>query len=642
MYIVNRSRHNPILIPRNEHPWEAFATFNPCPIKRRFTTYLLYRSMCLPDILQNPNQRSIIGVAQSFDGKHFYKHLPFIEPREEWEKFGCEDPRVTHFEGNYYTFYTALSKYPFEASGIKVAVAVSSNLKKVLKRHLVTPFNAKAMALFPERVGGKVTVIFSAHTDSPPAKMVIMQTNKVEDLWSEKTWSGFESNIDKYEIDLRRTAYDHVEVGAPPLKTKYGWLLIYSHIQYYFPNPENIPRLFGIEAVLLDLKDPRKIIGRTEGPLLVPEESYERVGYVSDVVFPSGAILSGENLQIFYGAADTTGCSATVNLSDLINTLCPKMKDDFHVKRFGGNPILIPNKNNAWEAQAVLNPGAIYLKNKTHLFYRAISNDNTSAIGYATSADGLNIDETFKEPIYVPREDFEMKKIVNNNSGCEDPRITKIDDNIYMCYTAFDGIGPPRVAVSSISLKDFLKRKFNWSKPQLITPSGVDDKDSCILSEKIDKKYLIFHRVGTDICGDYLNSLDFTKNKVDKCIRILGPRFRAWDGVKVGIAAPPIKTKKGWILFYHAISRAHHTYRVGVALLDLKDPTIVLARLTDPIFEPKEEYEKVGLVNNVVFPCGLILQKGMLYIYYGGADKVCGVATIKLNILLSALTRKLK
>lgn len=642
MFTVIRSHHNPILIPGNEHAWEAFATFNPSPVKRRRITNIIYRAISIHDVLSNPNQRSVIGIAESSDGNHYSKHAPFIVPEEEWEKFGCEDPRVTRFEGKYYTFYTALSKYPFEASGIKIAVAISSDLKKIDERHLVTPFNAKAMALFPDRVDGKVTVIFSAHTDTPPAKMVIVRTNEIENLWSKNMWDGFESNLDKYEIDPRRTPYDHVEVGAPPIKTKYGWLLIYSHIQNYFPNPDNAPRLFGIEALLLDINDPRKIIGRTEGPLLVPQEPYELTGYVNDVVFPSGALLDGDNLQIFYGAADTTGCRANVNLTDLISTMYQKTTDEWHPMRFPGNPILTPNKNHPWEAQAVLNPGAIYLNGKTHLFYRAISSDNTSTIGYATSTDGLNIEERFKEPIYVPREPFEMKKIENNNSGCEDPRITKLGDRIYIWYTAFDGIGPPRVAVSSISEKDFLNRKFNWSEPQLVTPRGVDDKDACILSEKIGKKYLVLHRVGTDICGDYIDSLDFTKEKIDRCIRVLSPRPRAWDSIKVGITAPPIKTKKGWILLYHAISRVHHTYRVGAALLDPKDPTVVLARSSDPIFEPKKEYEKVGLVNNVVFPCGIVLRDGILYIYYGGADRVCGVATMKMDIILSALTRGLK
>ena len=640
MFTVTRSKHNPVLIPSPERYWGAFAAFNPSPIKKGRTIYALYRAISLPDVLETPNQRSVIGIAKSTDEKHFTDHMPFIVPKDEWEKFGCEDPRVTYFEGAYYTFYTALSNYPFSAEGIRVAVAVSKDLKKINERHLVTPFNAKAMALFPERIGVKVMAIFSAHTDMPPSSMAIVETEHVSDLWEERTWTDFESHIGDYSIDPRRTPYDHVEVGAPPIKTPHGWLLFYSHIQNYFPSPDNAPRVFGIEALLLDLEDPKKIIGRTKGPILAPEESYERTGYVDNIVFPSGALVSGDMIHLYYGAADTTGCRASINMTDLTSSMCPNIAPEWHLKRFSKNPILIKNTIHPWEAKAVLNPGAIRIGDTTHLFYRAISSDNTSSIGYATTNDGLNIDWRFAEPIYVPRAPFEMKKIEGRNSGCEDPRITKIGNRIYMCYTAFDGIGPPRVAVSSIREKDILNRVFQWSAPELITPASIDDKDTCILSEKIGKKYFILHRVGTDICGDYIDSLDFAKSKVDKCIRILGPRQNSWDSIKVGITAPPIKTKKGWLLLYHAISRVHHTYRVGAALLDLKDPTIVLARSADPIFEPEETYEKVGLVNNVVFPCGMVLCGELLYVYYGGADEVCGVATIKLDILIDALTRK--
>ncbi|MDO8620143.1 MAG: hypothetical protein Q7R64_02235 [bacterium] len=639
MFTIRRSHHNPILIPNREHYWESFATFNPSPVKRGRSAYVLYRAISAPDVLTTPSQRSIIGRAESLDGKLYDKHKSFIEPKEEWEKFGCEDPRVTHFEGLYYTFYTALSRYPFEADGIKIAVAVSPDVRVVTERHLVTPFNAKAMAMFPERVNGKVTVIFSAHTDKPPAKMVILQTDHVSDLWHKKTWEGFEEKMDSCAIDPRRTEYDHVEVGAPPIKTKYGWLFIYSHIQNYFPSPNGAPRVFGIEALLLDLNDPRKILGRTRGPIISPEEPYELTGYVPDVVFPSGVSLNGDTLTIFYGAADTTGCRAKVSLTDLISTLNPETSPEWHLKRFSGNPIISPLAEHPFEAQATLNPGAFFLGGKTHLLYRAISADNTSTIGYATSTDGFTIDYRHETPMYVPRAPFELKKIEGRNSGCEDPRLTLFKDRIYMCYTAFDGIGPPRVAVTSISQKDFLKRNFIWSKPELISPRDVDDKDACILPEKIGGSYFVLHRIGTDICGDYVSSLDFTKTQINKCIRIMGPRPGAWDSVKVGIAAPPLKTKKGWLLLYHAISKVHHTYRVGAVLLDLKDPTVVLARSSDPIFEPEELYEKIGLVHNVVFPCGMVERDGLLYVYYGGADKVCGVATMNIETLVTALTR---
>lgn len=639
MFVVKRSNHNPVLIPDRNRYWEAFATFNLSPVKKGNMMYGFYRAISLPDKLRHPEQMSVVGRAESKDGTHFENRIPFIEPVEEWEKFGCEDPRATFFEGKYYIFYTALSVYPFAAPGIKVAVAISKDLKKVDERHLVVPFNSKAMTLFPERINGKVTVIFTAHTDEPPAKICIAQADSIEEFFSKEFWDTWHAQIDSHVIDLKRNPYDHVEVGATPILTDRGWLLVYSHTQNYFQTPEHYKRAFGIEALLLDVNNPQKIIGRTLGPVLSPEEPYELSGYVADVVFPSGAYVEGDELSIYYGAADTTVCRAKVSLTDLISTISPETSTRWHLKRFSGNPTLVPISGHPWEAQAVFNPAALKIGDTTHILYRALSTDNTSTVGYATTKDGITIDERLSEPIYLPREGFEMKKIENANSGCEDPRLTKIGKHIYMCYTAFDGIGPPRVAVTSISESDFLKRSFKWAVPQLITPRDVDDKDACILDEKIKGKYLIMHRVGTDICGDYLDSLNFEKDTVTKCIKILGPRINTWDSAKVGITAPPVKTKKGWLLLYHAVSKNHHTYRVGAALLDLKDPTIVIARSADPIFEPEEKYEKEGIVNNVVFPCGMTVSDDLLYVYYGGADKVVGVATMELDIVVSALER---
>lgn len=610
-----------------------------CPVKCGSKTLGLFRAISGIDNLVEPHQMSTIGIAESTDGDHFDKRAQFITPEAEWEKFGCEDPRVTFFEGKYYIFYTALSTYPFSASGIKVAVAVSTDLKKVSERHLVTPFNAKAMTLFPKRINGKVTVIFSINTDAPPAKIAIAQADSIEEFWSPEFWEKWRLSTGINYLDPRRNEFDHVEIGAPPLETKCGWLLIYSHIQNYFPNPDHFDRAFGIEALLLDINEPHKIIGRTSGPILVPEEPYELLGFVANVIFPTGAMIEKDTLNIYYGAADTTACRASVSFPDLLASIRPETTNDWRLKRYQDNPILASNTGNVWEDKAVFNPGVLDLDGKIHILYRALSNDNTSTIGYASTVDGFTIRERLSAPAYLPREAFEMKKIANANSGCEDPRLTKIGKEIYMCYTAFDGIGPPRVAVTSISEKDFLDKKWNWKMPVLITPKDIDDKDACLFPDKVDGKYFILHRVGSDICGDYLNSLSFKTEKVDKCIRVLGPRVGTWDSAKVGIGGPPIKTPKGWLLLYHAVSKNHHTYRIGAVLLDLKDPTDVLARSTDPIFEPVEMYEKFGLVNNVVFTCGMAIKGGTLYVYYGGGDKVVGVATMKLKILLDALVR---
>ncbi|HNW71623.1 MAG TPA: hypothetical protein PKZ36_00585 [Candidatus Paceibacterota bacterium] len=642
MYVVKRSEQNPFLIPNRDHYWEEFATFNLCPIKRGKSIYGLYRAISAFDALREPHQISVIGIGKSTDGIHFKNRAQFITPSEEWDQYGCEDPRITYFEGSFYTFYTAISKYPIGAEGIKVAVAVSKDLEKVNEKHFVTPFNAKAMTLFPERINGKITVIFSAHTDSPPAKTVIAQMDKIEELWSPSFWEKWNENIDNYIIDPRRSEYDHIEVGAPPIKTKYGWLLVYSHIQNYFPNPNNLKTIFGIEALLLDLHDPRKIIGRTKSPLIVPEEPYELLGRVSDVVFPSGVILEKDKLSIYYGATDTTVCVAYVNLTDLISSMHPQLSERWYFKRFSGNPILTPKTDHTWEEKAVFNPAAISLGGKIHILYRALSNHNTSCFGYAMTKNGFDIIERLADQVYLPREEFEKKKIDNANSGCEDPRLTKIGKNIYICYTAFDGIGPPRVAISSISQKDFLSHNWKWDKPYLITPAGFDDKDTCLFPEKLKEGYFVLHRVGNEISGDYFKTLDFKNETIKKCIRIIGPRINRWDSAKVGITAPPIKTKYGWLLLYHGVSQSHSTYRIGAVLLDLKDPAIVLSRSSDPILEPIEEYEKNGIINNVVFPCGMIVKDKMLYVYYGGADTVIGVATMELDIILKALLHGMK
>ena len=123
-------------------------------------------------------------------------------------------------------------------------------------------------------------------------------------------WKSWYSALNQNTIPLQRSPKDHVEAGAPPIKTKYGWLLIYSYIQNYL----SPPAVFGIEAALLDLQDPQKIIARTDKPLMVPQETYEKYGKVPNIVFPTGAIVKDGTLSIYYGAADTRCAVATCKL----------------------------------------------------------------------------------------------------------------------------------------------------------------------------------------------------------------------------------------------------------------------------------------------------------------------------------------
>ena len=640
MFVVKRSAKNPILTPNPKEAWQAAASFNPSAIRVGKKTSVVYRAISAAIPGRTPEHMSTIGIAESVGGKNFSNIKQLISPEQEWEKYGCEDPRITRIDGMYYIFYTALSVFPFEAKGIKVAVALSKDLKKIQERHLVTPFNAKAMALFPEKIGGKYYAILSTNTDGSAAKMAIVSFDKITDMWNESKWQTIYSHIDDFIIDPRRSDQDQVEVGAVPVKTKYGWLLIYSHIQHFFGGGDKI---FGIEALLLDLEDPRKIIGRTEGPIISPEESYEQHGEVQDIVFPTGAVVDKGILTIYYGAADTVSCTASVVIDDLIESIYADTKDNTHFKRYHDNPILTPSSERKWESQGVLNPAAIDLQGTVRILYRAFSKNATSTIGYAESKNGLDISYRANLPVYVPREEFELKK--SGNSGCEDPRLVQVGSNIHMFYTAYNGQNVPQVAATHIREKDFLARNWRWSRPILITPSGVDDKDTCIIPEKVKKvpggtlAWLLLHRMGSDICADYLASLDFEKDKANKCIKVLSPRKGMWDSDKVGISAPPIKTAYGWLLTYHGISHDHHTYRVGAALLSLTDPTHVIARSTDPVLEPLEWYEKSGIVPNVIFPCGMVERKGTVYLYYGAGDKVVGVATMKLKDLLEPLVR---
>jgi len=111
-----------------------------------------------------------------------------------------------------------------------------------------------------------------------------------------------------------------------------------------------------------------------------------------------------------------------------------------------------------------------------------------------------------------------------------------------------------------------------------------------------------------------------------------------WEAKKIGAGPPPIETEKGWLLIYHGVDE-NEVYRAGAALLDLKEPWKVIARLPEPILEPEKHYEKVGDVPNVVFPEGAVLIGDELIVFYGAADKYCCAASINIDELLNEMLR---
>jgi predicted GH43/DUF377 family glycosyl hydrolase len=165
------------------------------------------------------------------------------------------------------------------------------------------------------------------------------------------------------------------------------------------------------------------------------------------------------------------------------------------------------------------------------------------------------------------------------------------------------------------------------------------DKNACLLPEKINGKFVIFHRIFPNILIDFVDDMDF-----DGKTRWLEGQFKitvknsSWDNLKVAAGPPPIKTKEGWLFIYHAIDEKDDLrYKIGAMLLDLQEPTRVLARTKQPILEPLASYENEGLKAGVVYPCGAVVLNGRLFVYYGGADMVTCVATAKLDEFLARL-----
>lgn len=638
MFVIRREQHNPILAPQRERPWEAVATYNPSAVRTKDCVRIFYRAIGNPDALQTPHAGlSSIGTAFSNDGVHFHSREQVIHAQEEWDRFGCEDPHATFFEGKWYCFYTALGGYPFGPDNIKVALAVGDAPDNFTERRLITPFNAKAATLFPERINGDVVLLLTAHTDwtaeHQRPTIALARAKRIEDFYEQRYWQEWHEHLAEHSLpELRREDGAHVEVGAAPLLTEKGWLLIYSYIQNYYDSNK---RIFSVEAALLSHDNPQKLISRTE-PILVPQEFYEEYGLVPNIIFPTGATL-GEHgmLEIWYGAADTVCAKASVKLLDLLRALDPERPARTFI-RAPENPILAP-RGDGFESRAVFNPAAIDIESSIYILYRAMDKLNTSTIGLAVSRDGIHIDERLSEPIYKPRADFEQKKgSPDGNSGCEDPRVVRIGNQLHMTYTAYDGVRAPAGAVSSIGVEDFLAKRFNmWSQPSLLTPDGIDDKDLALLPEKIKGNYLLYHRINNQLCADLLPDLVSGK-RVTRCIEIMGPRKGMWDSEKVGSAAPPIKVADSWLMIHHGVSR-HGKYRLGAALL-AEDGTTLLSRTADPLFEPLEKYEIEGEVANVVFSCGAVVRGDNLIMYYGGADKVVGVATASLAHIVDALS----
>jgi predicted GH43/DUF377 family glycosyl hydrolase len=398
---------------------------------------------------------------------------------------------------------------------------------------------------------------------------------------------------------------------------------------------------YATHLAFFDKKNPEKLQWKTVKPIWSQASEWP-----DEMVTPIGAAFYKERL-ITYWSVEGRGIFGVI-LSGFQYDPNAFTKQKVKLNKHITNPILAPQAENDWEAFTTFNPAAVHVGNKVHILYRAQGFDYISSVGYAVSNDGISVDKRLKDPIYKPEQDFESNHTGSADpnlmsgggyGGCEDPRVTLLGNRVYMTYVAFNGWTSIRLALTSISVEDFLNERWNWTKPVLLSRPGVIDKSGCLLPEKVRGKYVFFHRIFPNILIDYVDDLNFDEEhnwlKGEYSIKV---RPDKWDSRKIGAGAPPIKTKDGWLLIYYGVDdRDASKYHIGAMLLDLKHPEKVLYRSDEPILRPSEEYENTGFKPGIAYPCGAVVKNNELLVYYGGADSVVCVATAHLDTFLSEL-----
>src|SRR3989344_1877047 len=325
-----------------------------------------------------------------------------------------------------------------------------------------------------------------------------------------------------------------------------------------------------------------------------------------------------------------------------------------NLRRALHNPIMSPASDSYWESEAVFNPGAVFHKGRVHLFYRALGSDGISRVGYASSKDGIHFDKRYPHPVYMPETVAESAKHRPYTSparlsystglyvsgggwgGCEDPRAVKIDDRVYLTFNIFNGWHSIRVGLTSIGEDDLEQGRWNWRRFIFLSPPNERHKNWALFPEKIKGKYALLHNLHDDdpsrVRVEYIDSLEEpipSFNSPDP--HLLPDRELAWHHRTRSVGPPPVKTRYGWLLFFHSIDKNDPgSYKLGGLLLDSKDPQKILYRSRYPVLEPDEWYEN-DWKPGIVYASGAIVKDGTLFIYYGGGDKHIGVAYINLD-----------
>lgn len=326
---LERHAGNPILMRNPESAWEAGSVLNGTVIAGPDGTIrMLYRATNGVDFAVAGAYVSSIGYAESTDGVHFERRdTPLISPDMPYEKgLGCEDPRVVRMGDEYFIYYTAVEGVPPNIK-VRIALATTRDFQTVVKHGIVGPAGApsKAASLLPEPVGGQYVWFFTWCSDTPGATVLHVRFDSLDDVRKPPPGAVAHAveNYDDHAVLLpgdraelvKRRVRRGPELGAPPIRTDRGWLLLYSNSDH-----EDEPE-WQISAVLLDLDEPWRVIAKTPKPLLTPESEHELSGVVNRVTFPSGAIVLGDRLHVYYGCGDQGIGLATCELSELLDHL---------------------------------------------------------------------------------------------------------------------------------------------------------------------------------------------------------------------------------------------------------------------------------------------------------------------------------
>ncbi len=463
-------------------------------------------------------------------------------------------------------------------------------------------------------------------------------------------------------LDARPRSFD-ASALAPlsAIRTRQGIVLVYT--------ARNREGHLTIGAALFDAKRPEILLWRSVSPIWTAPEVWN-----GDAVSVLGGASIGKYYYAYFRRGDAIEAFPMSRLWEASAAFVASKKPakdgvrklskaeqlpskaiavsvSHRLSRHTKNPILGPIHENSWEAFSAFNAAALLVGGRIHLLYRAQGHDGISVLGHATTEDGSHITTRSPDPVFVPSNPFDTRTAGSTAiaypyvsgggwGGCEDPRLTRIGDRIYMTYIAFNGSAPPGVALTSIRTRDFGKR-WDWTPPRLISRPGQIQKNWVVFPEKIRGKFAVMHNISPTIRIEYLDSLDDDGLVIDSEKPRPKPEDRdRWDNIVRGVGAPPIRTEYGWLVLYHAMdSRDPDRYKVGAMLLDSDTPETVIARSPDPILEPEADYENHGHKTGVVYVCGAVVKDGTLFVYYGASDKTLAVATADLHRFVSSLRK---